>query len=187
IGIASHRDGGGPFIGLDRGNALAIWTFRDGASDDTNVAGAIVVETISSASGSQYCAVPDNSSGTSGWIRARTGSWNPGTSLTLYASDLPVNVFAHFIVSNQPGLVLFPGGSQGHLCLQGAIGRYNGANEIRHSGSSGSLSLLTESDAIPTPNGTVAAMSGETWNFQCWYRDNGPNSNFTNAVSVTFD
>ncbi|MCP3916270.1 MAG: hypothetical protein GY711_12005 [bacterium] len=30
---------------------------------------------------------------------------------------------------------------------------------------------------------------GETWNFQCWYRDNnpGPTSNFTDAVSVTFN
>ncbi|MDF1837364.1 MAG: hypothetical protein P1V35_05815, partial [Planctomycetota bacterium] len=112
IGIASHWDGGGPFVGFEPGNALATWTFRDGASNDTDVAGAIVVETLGSASGSQYCAVPDNSSGTSGWIRARTNSWNPGTTVSLYASDLPVNVFAHFIVSNQPGLVLFPGGSQ---------------------------------------------------------------------------
>ncbi len=30
--------------------------------------------------------------------------------------------------------------------------------------------------------------SGDTWNFQCWYRDNNPvpTSNFTDAVSVTF-
>ena len=32
----------------------------------------------------------------------------------------------------------------------------------------------------------VAVQPGETWNFQCWYRDLGNSNNFTDAVSVTF-
>ncbi|MCP4035984.1 MAG: hypothetical protein GY733_03545 [bacterium] len=32
----------------------------------------------------------------------------------------------------------------------------------------------------------TAVQPGDTWNFQCWYRDNnpGPTSNFTDAVTV---
>ncbi|MFT5291611.1 MAG: hypothetical protein ACI82F_003696, partial [Planctomycetota bacterium] len=38
-----------------------------------------------------------------------------------------------------------------------------------------------------TPTGVVFVMAGQTWNFQCWSRDNnpGPTSNFTDAVSIT--
>ena len=41
---------------------------------------------------------------------------------------------------------------------------------------------------LPRPNGTVAVQAGETWNFQCWYRDKNPGttSNFTDGVSVLF-
>jgi len=40
--------------------------------------------------------------------------------------------------------------------------------------------------AIPDPVlGWVAVQSGETWNFQGWYRD-GNTSNFTPGLSVVF-
>ncbi len=32
----------------------------------------------------------------------------------------------------------------------------------------------------------VAVLPGETWNFQCWYRDAGGTNNFTDVVSVLF-
>ena len=38
------------------------------------------------------------------------------------------------------------------------------------------------------PPGGVTVGSGETWNFQCWFRDQnpGPTSNLSDAVSLTF-
>ena len=41
-------------------------------------------------------------------------------------------------------------------------------------------------NGIPSGSGFVAVQPGETWNFQCWYRD-GATSNFTDAVSITFE
>ena len=44
-------------------------------------------------------------------------------SLTIGAQDLPNNSFGFFLASRTQGLVAGPGGSQGTLCLGGAIGR----------------------------------------------------------------
>ena len=36
--------------------------------------------------------------------------------------------------------------------------------------------------------GTASVASGETWYFQCWYRDLNPSNanNFTDAVAISF-
>ena len=43
-------------------------------------------------------------------------------------------------------------------------------------------------NALPQPSGFVSAQSGETWNFQCWFRDQNPTvtSNFTQGYRITF-
>ena len=81
-----------------------------------------------------------------------------------------------------------PGGSQGTLCLSGAVGRYNGPGQVLNSGIAGGFELVLDLNATPTPSGPTAIVSGQSWNFQAWFRDNnpGPTSNFTDAVSVTF-
>ncbi len=187
MGLATHWDGGGPFGAAEPGDAIMAWIVRDATTQDYEVAGAIVAEVTSSVSGSQFCEAAVNSTGTSAWVSARTVLWTPGSTVSLTASDMPANVFGHFIVSDQPGFVLNPGGSQGHLCLQGAIGRYNAISEILWSGTEGSATLNIDSSTVPSPFGPTTVLSGQTWNFQCWFRDNGPNSNFTNAVGITFD
>ena len=187
IGLGSHWDGGGPFSGLEPGDALALWVREDGPTQESAVEGAIVAEVTEWVAGSQYCEAAVNSTGTSAWMRAEGASWQPGAGFVLTCEDMPTNVFGHFIVSNQQGFVPNPGGSQGHLCLQGAIGRYNQLDQIVHSGSTGQVGLWIDSDVLPTPFTPVMALSGETWNFQCWFRDNGPNSNFSNGVAITFD
>ena len=80
---------------------------------------------------------------------------------------------------------LNPPGSQGVICLSGNIGRFNAPSQIIQGPSD---SIQVDLTAIPV-NPTTAVQPGETWNFQCWYRDNnpGPTSNFTDAVSVTFE
>jgi hypothetical protein len=187
FGIASHYDGGGPFAALEPGDAVAIWTVRDGASDDFDPAGAVVAEVSGLTIGSQYCAAAENSTGTSGFILAQGFGWSAGSSFQLTANDIPSNSFGHFIVSNQSGFVMNPGGSQGNLCLQGAVGRFNRPGEVMNSGPSGAFTLGVNSSEIPSPNGTVAIQPGETWYFQCWVRDIGPSSNFTSGVEITFN
>ncbi len=57
-----------------------------------------------------------------------------------------------------------------------------------NSGATGSISLPVNLTALPTPTGPVAGAVGQTWNFQCWYRDTlGGNatSNFSNGLAVT--
>jgi hypothetical protein len=51
------------------------------------------------------------------------------------------------------------------------------------------FSVTLDLTAFPQPGGTHGVMPGETWNFQCWYRDAnpGPTSNFTDGISITFD
>ena len=78
-----------------------------------------------------------------------------------------------------------PGGSQGTLCLGGSIGRYNG--QVQTSGPDGSFAITIDVNQMPV-NPVTAAVAGETWRFQAWYRDNNPGatSNFTDAVEITF-
>ena len=82
-----------------------------------------------------------------------------------------------------------PGGSQGNLCLGGAIGRYVGPGQIKNSGAAGTFDLVLDLASTPTPTGLVQVLPGDTWNFTAWYRDavsGVATSNFTDAVSVTF-
>ncbi len=111
-------------------------------------------------------------------------------SLVLGARDLPRFSFSFFIVSSTQGLVNQPAGSAGVLCLGGAIGRYVGPGQIQQSNLAGEIELALDLTQIPQPNGFVAALPGDTWNYQAWYRDSspsGPTSNFTDGLSVTFN
>ena len=105
--------------------------------------------------------------------------------LKLTASQLPANKFGYFITSQTQGFVQGPGNSQGNLCLSGTIGRYVAL--VGSSGPVGRLTIQIDLADMPPP-AQSQVLSGETWNFQAWYRDNnpGPTSNFTDAVAVTF-
>ncbi|QDV09795.1 hypothetical protein Poly30_53550 [Planctomycetes bacterium Poly30] len=140
--------------------------------------------------GSQYCATVPNSTGASGEL---TGAGSVQVSLndvTLVASDLPALSFGFFIVSPNQGFVMGPGGSSGNLCLSGQIGRYVGPGQIKQSNAMGTFQLGINLGAIPSPTGFVSANSGDTFNFQTWYRDTngsgGTTSNFTNGLEITF-
>jgi endonuclease I len=105
----------------------------------------------------------------------------------LIAYDLPTNQFGFFMCSLTQGLVLNPGGSAGHLCLGGQIGRF--ITQVQNTGTFGFMQIQVDLGALPvTP--THAVVPGETWNFQAWYRDTVlgfPSSNFTDGLEVTFD
>jgi hypothetical protein len=61
------------------------------------------------------------------------------------------------------------------------------AGQVQSSGADDRVSMTVDLSDLPT-NPPQAVAAGQTWNFQCWYRDSnpGPTSNFTDAVSVTF-
>lgn len=140
--------------------------------------------------GTNYCgpAAP-NSTGQSGALLASGSASASLGVLSLVASRLPNNAFGFFLASQTQGFVQQPGGSQGNLCLGGAIGRYVGPGQIKNSGATGSFVLVLDLAATPQPNGFVAVTAGQTWNFQCWHRDalgGAATSNFTDASAVAF-
>ena len=80
-------------------------------------------------------------------------------------------------------------GSDGALCLAGALGRYQRPGEILSSGPGGSFALTVGSDDLRSGGGVVPATTFLQWSFQAWYRVVGPGgstSNTTEAVTLTF-
>ncbi|MEM1450803.1 MAG: hypothetical protein AAGI22_16905 [Planctomycetota bacterium] len=138
--------------------------------------------------GTTYCApaVP-NSTGAPAEIRVEGV---PGTvalgRVTLVGTDLPLGSAGYFVTSKTQDLVPGAGGSQGTLCIGGAVGRY--ATSVFVAPFGGQVQLTIDLLAMPSPTGTVPVLPGETWNFQAWYRDANPTAttNFTSAVAVTF-
>lgn len=102
--------------------------------------------------------------------------------LTLTVTDLPTNQFAYFLGSMTQANVPMAGGSDGTLCVGGTIARF--VSQISNSGIDGLVAIDVDLTAIPA-NPSVAVIAGDTWNFQCWYRD-GMSSNFSDAVEILF-
>ena len=139
--------------------------------------------------GLNYCTANPNSTGAPAAISAIGSDIASFNNATLTASGLPINSFGFFLTSQVQGFVANPGGSAGNLCLGGGIGRYVGNGQIKNSGQSGSFELMLDLTQTPQPNGFVTITSGQTWNFQAWFRDASggvPTSNFTDGLSATF-
>ena len=132
----------------------------------------------------RYCSPASlNSSGASAVMGATGSDVLADNALTLTASDMPLDSFGYFLNSQTEGSSM-PPGSQGTICLGGQIGRFSAS--ILTSGSTGSFSLAVDLNSIPN-NPTAAAMIGDTWRFQAWFRDANPQvtSNLTDAISLT--
>ncbi len=139
--------------------------------------------------GTPFCMANPNSTGLTGAISASGSANVAANDLTLRGSDLPLNAFGFFLVSDTQGFIANPGGSEGNLCLGGSIGRYVGAGQIQNSGATGEISLLIDNQLIPSPTGLFPVMVGDVLNFQAWHRDSNMGaavSNFTNGLEVTF-
>ena len=139
--------------------------------------------------GTNYCAANVNSTGAAGSIGGIGTAIVSSNNLRLEASSLPTSSFGFFLTSTSQGAVANPGGSEGVLCIGGAIGRYVGPGEILNSGSAGSFSLQLDLTQTPTPTGLVSIQAGETWNFTAWHRDavgGNTTSNFTDGIEVLF-
>ncbi|MEZ6015025.1 MAG: SUMF1/EgtB/PvdO family nonheme iron enzyme [Planctomycetota bacterium] len=101
---------------------------------------------------------------------------------------MPLNAAAYFLCSRTQGFVQNPGGSAGNLCLGNPIGRLVGGVAV-NSGATGVVDVTANLNVLPQPTGAVAVLPGETWNFQCWYRDavgGSATSNFSDGLAVLF-
>ncbi len=138
---------------------------------------------------SNHCgaAVP-NSSGSSAAISMSGSLAVSDNSFSLHASGLPANQIGYFLSSPGHDFVAHPGGSDGNLCIGGGavIGRH--LDSTQNFGPSGTLDFTLNLNNIPSALGPVTKQPGETWYFQCWFRDTNPGftSNFTNGLSVQF-
>ena len=180
---------------LDTGNDLDFTT--NNYSNGTNHNGCIRNFIISNDTslgggplpiGTNYCMAAANSTGQIGSISAVGSDVAAANNVTLTASNLPTQQFGIFITSMSQAFIPGAGGtSNGNICLGGMIGRYSLPNQIASSGSAGEFSLALDLDQTPQGAMFVSVGSGETWNFQAWYRDPvGVGSNFTDGVEIAF-
>jgi hypothetical protein len=127
-----------------------------------------------------YCSTTPNSAG-AGAITTTTGSTSISANDLVLRSDFaPVNKPGIFYYG--PNQISAPFGN-GLRCVGG------GSLGVRRlpPTNSGAAGVFVTAFNHATAPGTIFA--GQTWNFQCWYRDpaaGGANFNLSDAVSVTF-
>ena len=180
-------------------SADGVITLDLGAADNAPFAGGafsprvwngVICSSGPIAPGVNYCSANINSTGVGASMGASGTNTVSANDLVLEASALPNNSFGFFLTSQTQGSVSNPGGSQGDLCLGGAIGRYVGTGQIQNAGSTGDIALAIDNTQVPQPTGLVAVSAGETWSFQAWYRDaigGSATSNFTDGYEITFN
>jgi hypothetical protein len=184
------NNGGSATVGYQAGG------FQNDVQWSFNLAGAVTDGTVltllpigAGGVGTSYCAANNNSTGQTGRIGGSGSASVASNNLTLTADRLPNNAFGFFLTSTTQAFVANPAGSQGNLCLGGAIGRYVGPGQIMNTGGTGAFSLLLNLTQTPTPTGPVSVMPGQTRYFQSWHRDavgGSATSNFTNGLQVLF-
>ncbi len=135
------------------------------------------------------CAATPNSTGQAGRLVATGNPSAQANEVTLLTLELPAASRGYMLLSRTLGNTpVQPPGSTGTLCLAGSIGRLQ--TGLFLTGSSGTASTELDLTSIPQPTGAVAAMAGDTWYAQAWFRDaihGAPTSNFTGAVRLEFD
>lgn len=103
-------------------------------------------------------------------------------ALFLEARDAPPGQSILPFVGPDAALVPGAGGSAGVLCVGGGIGRF----PVGATTADGRYVARLDLTALPRPTGTVAAMAGQTWRFQAWFRDPGTGgSNMTDVAAIT--
>ena len=142
--------------------------------------------------GTIYCNSNVNSTGVNTSMSLLGSASAAANDLTMAAGNLPNNTFGFFLYSGTQGFAANPGGSQGNLCLGGAIGRFQGPGQIKSSGAGSEITLSAAAGewdlaSLPAPTGSTAAMAGDTANFQAWHRDSSGGvavSNFSDGITV---
>lgn len=173
--------------------STGIWTTDAAFTTATSLLDGVTARYVTLAQdvtiGTNYCgpAVP-NSSGRSARVAATGAALASELQFRVAAHDLPNLQAGYFVASQTQGFTMNPGGSSGNLCLGGAIARLQ--SQVQNTSSVGYMDIEVDTTSIPLPTGPGMILAGETWNWQCWFRDvvGGSNtSNFSDAVSVTFN
>jgi DNA-binding beta-propeller fold protein YncE len=138
--------------------------------------------------GQNYCGpAVVNSAGTSGVMSAAGSRVASDNDLRLTASLLPAGSVGFFVASRTQGFIQGPGGSQGNLCISSDVARFS--LQAQSTGSLGAISVEIDLSVVPT-NPPQPVLSGQSWNFQAWFRDNvsgQPTSNFTDGLQIDFE
>lgn len=135
------------------------------------------------------CTSVANSTGDVARLRISGSGLVAANALELFVDRAPAQTTGMFLTSNQQGFLPNPGGSAGNLCLGGNIGRFVGPGQVQTASTEGTLRLRVDLTSLPQGAGTVSAMAGQGWAFQCWFRDFAggvPTSNFSTAQGVVF-
>ena len=142
--------------------------------------------------GRVVCLGNPNFSGSDAILTATGSVVAADNDLTLTVDGLPANQMGLFCQSPTGVRVDTPAGSAGHLCIASfEIGRFP---TVLDSGAAGSVSTSVDLTALPGAAGSINVMAGNTHQFQYWTRDIAPpiagpgvpSSNFSSAVSITF-
>ncbi|MEZ6018390.1 MAG: hypothetical protein R3F49_25065 [Planctomycetota bacterium] len=139
--------------------------------------------------GATYCGpAVANSTGQAAQISAAGDPSAAANDIRINLSQVPAGSVGYLLNATAANVVPNAGGSQGTLCLGGTVGRYNGAGLVMTADAAGRMHLDLDLAHTPTPVGTVAVVAGQTWRFQCWYRDVNPTvtSNFSDALELSF-
>lgn len=115
-------------------------------------------------------------------------------NVVLLAHGLPQNQFGIFttgLTPIAPGIIL---SGNGTVCIDpngsGGLGRFDGAVQVKNTGTLGEMSLDTQAgewnvSSIPTSTGTYAAATGISSYFQAWHREaSGAGYNFSGSAVV---
>ena len=150
----------------------------------------LVVKPVAAGVGTTYCSpAVANSTGSPASISGSGSAVVSSNDLMLTSTGLPQNSAAFFLCSRAQGFGMHPGGSAGNICLGNPIGRVVGG-VIANSGATGVVNVTADLNAMPQPSGAAIVIPGDTWNFQCWYRDaavgGGSTSNFSDGLEVLF-
>ena len=136
-----------------------------------------------------YCVANPNSTGVPAVISVDGTPVILTNDFTLMGTQLPLNEFGFFLMSESTAFVPLFGGSSGNLCLGGQIYRFSvpPTGEVLNSGPTGEM--VFSPDLTDLPQGVVFQPGG-TWYFQLWFRDfdpvNGPTSNTTDGIEIMF-
>lgn len=116
-------------------------------------------------------------------VRAAGSGRAADAPLLLAVEGAPPLTYGIFLCSPLPGHVPGAGGGTGTLCLGGGIGRFDAPAEIWQADHAGGAWRVVSLDELPTPGLPHAAVAGETWHFQAWFRD-GASTGFSSSLAV---
>jgi len=149
---------------------------------------AIVALQIDDELGEPYCASPVNSSSERARISAAGSSIVWTNDVRLRANGLPRRSYAYFLLSRSVGDSQLPGVGAGRLCLGAPVGHDVASGGVLATGASGRVERPVDLIAMPLFGGPVAVRPGESWYFQCWFRDVAPgrSTNVSDGLRIDF-